>query len=52
MTKGDLINIAAQSAGITKKAATQALEAVLDAVTKSLSKGQSVTLTGFGSFRV
>ena len=52
MTKGDLINIAAQSAGITKKAATEALEAVLDAVTKSLAKGHSVTLTGFGTFRV
>ena len=52
MTKGDLINIAAQSAGITKKAATQALDAVLESVTKSLSKGQSVTLTGFGTFRV
>lgn len=52
MTKGDLIAIAAQEAGITKKAATQAIEAVLEAVTKSLSKGQSVTLTGFGTFRV
>jgi len=52
MTKGDLIAIAAQSAGITKKAATQALEAVLEAITANLAKGQSVTITGFGTFRV
>ena len=52
MTKGDLIAVAADAAGITKKAAGEALEAVLTAVTKSLSKGQSVTLTGFGTFRV
>lgn len=52
MTKGDLINIAAESANITKKAASEALEAVLDAITVSLKKGDSVTLTGFGTFRV
>lgn len=52
MTKGDLINLAAEKAGITKKAAAMALDTVLEAVAKSLSKGQSVTLTGFGTFRV
>lgn len=52
MTKQDLINAAAQAAGITKKAATEALEAVLFAITASLKKGQGVTITGFGTFRV
>ncbi|MFA5855152.1 MAG: HU family DNA-binding protein [Candidatus Gracilibacteria bacterium] len=52
MTKGDLIDIAAKKADITKKTAAIAIEAVLDTVTKSLSKGQSVTLTGFGTFRI
>lgn len=52
MTKQDLINAAAQAAGITKKAATEALEAVLSAITTSLKKGQGVTITGFGTFRV
>ena len=52
MNKGDLINLAAESASITKKSATQALDAVLDAITAELSKGHSVTLTGFGTFRV
>lgn len=52
MTKGDLVAIAAQSAGITKKAASTALDAVLEAITANLSKGQSVTITGFGTFRI
>lgn len=52
MTKGDLIAIAAEEAGITKKAAAAALDAVLDAITANLSKGNNVTLTGFGTFRV
>lgn len=52
MTKQDLINAAADAAGITKKAAGAALEAVLEAITGSLQKGNSVTITGFGTFRV
>ncbi len=52
MNKGDLINLAAESADITKKAATSALDAMLGAITAELSKGRSVTLTGFGTFRV
>lgn len=52
MTKQDLISAAAQYAGITKKAATMALDVILETITGSLKKGQSVTLTGFGTFRV
>ena len=52
MTKQDLVNHAASKAGVTKKAAGEVLDAVLDAVTGSLKKGQNVTITGFGTFRV
>lgn len=52
MTKGDLVAIAAEKAGITKKAATIALDAVLDSITANLAKGESVTITGFGTFRI
>lgn len=52
MTKQDLINAAAQAAGITKKAAAEALEAALSSITMALKKGNSVTITGFGTFRV
>ena len=40
MTKGDLINIASQSANITKKAAGEALQSMLDAITSSLKRKQ------------
>jgi len=52
MTKQDLVNSAATKAGVTKKAAGEVLDAVLDAVTKSLKKGENVTITGFGTFRI
>jgi len=52
MTKSDLIGIAADAAGITKKDAGLALDAILDAITTNLSKGKNVTITGFGTFRV
>jgi DNA-binding protein HU-beta len=52
MTKGDLVNLAAQASGITKKDAGLALDSILDAITSTLSKGDSVTITGFGTFRV
>ncbi len=52
MTKADMVDSIAAAAGITKKAAAAALEAVVDLVTGELKKGQSVTITGFGTFRV
>jgi len=52
MTKQDLVVAAAESAGVTKKAASDVLEAILESITKSLKKGQNVTITGFGTFRV
>ena len=52
MTKQDLVNTAASKAGVTKKAAGEVLEAVLDAITASLKGGKNVTITGFGTFRV
>ena len=52
MTKQDLVNSAAGSAGVTKKDAAAVLDAILESVTKSLKKGESVTITGFGTFRV
>ena len=52
MTKQDLVNSAATAAGVTKKAAAEVLESVLESITKSLKKGDNVTITGFGTFRV
>lgn len=52
MTKQDLINAAANTAGVTKKAAAEVLDSVLGAITSALRKGENVTVTGFGTFRV
>lgn len=52
MTKQDLINLAAEKAGVTKKAATEVLEAFIGAISTTLKKGSTVTITGFGTFRV
>lgn len=36
----------------TKKMAQEAVNAVFDAITKTLSRGEEVGITGFGAFRV
>jgi len=52
MTKQDLVAAVASSVGVSKKVAGEALEAVLSTVTKELKRGNNVTITGFGTFRV
>ena len=52
MNKTELIEEIAKSADITKASATRALDAMIDAVTASLQKNDSVTLVGFGTFSV
>ena len=52
MTKTEMVDQIAQSAGTTKKAAAAALEAIVGAITKDLKQGNSVVLTSFGTFRV
>lgn len=52
MTKQDLIAHLATTAGVTKKQSAMMLEAFMDAVTTSLKKGDTLTLTGFGTFKV
>ncbi|MES2298387.1 MAG: HU family DNA-binding protein [Pseudomonadota bacterium] len=52
MNKTELIDYIALSADISKASATRALDAMIDAVTTTLQKNDSVTLVGFGSFSV
>ncbi|AJC50265.1 HU family DNA-binding protein [Coxiella endosymbiont of Amblyomma americanum] len=52
MNKNDLIEVMAKSADISKNAATQALDAFIESVTKSLQKRKDVILVNFGSFKV
>ena len=51
MNKGDLIGEVSQVLA-SKKDAQAAIDTLLAAITKSLSKGEDVTLVGFGTFKV
>ena len=51
MNKGDLVNEVAKVVK-TKKQAQAALDCVMSSITKALKKGEDVTLTGFGTFKV
>ena len=52
MNKLDLIAEVAKNTGLTKTDATKATDALLDAVTSALKKGDEVRLVGFGTFNV
>jgi DNA-binding protein HU-beta len=52
MNKTELVDAIADSAEISKAAATRALDSVVDSITKALKKGDEVTLVGFGTFSV
>jgi len=52
MVKMDLIAMVADKAGMTKVDAAKAIDAVVEAITASLTKGEKVTWTGFGTFEV
>ena len=52
MTKADLVDKIAATAGITKVAAEKALTAFLGSVQDQLVKQGKLTLTGFGTFVV
>ena len=50
MNKTELIAIAAENSGITKKDAERVINAALEAVTASLVKGEKIQISGFGTF--
>jgi DNA-binding protein HU-beta len=52
VNKSDLVDAIAKSAEISKAAAARALDATVDTIKKTLKKGDSVSLVGFGTFKV
>ncbi len=52
MSKGELIESIAKSQELSKAKATEIVNAVLDAITASLKKGNDVSFVGFGTFSV
>lgn len=53
MTKAELVQKIHAKSGLSTKAQTEAaLDATIEALTEALKGGESVTFTGFGSFKV
>jgi DNA-binding protein HU-beta len=52
MTKTDLVDAIAGKVKISKATALEAVDALTDAITGALKKGDKVTLIGFGTFDV
>jgi DNA-binding protein HU-beta len=52
MTKDEMIAAMADTSGISKKQATEALGAFMANVTDSLTKGNKVSFAGFGTFAI
>lgn len=50
MNKTDLINTVADVAELNKSSASRAVEAVFNGITNGLKGGESVTVSGFGTF--
>ena len=51
MNKTELVESVAAAAGLSKKDAGNAVQAVFEAITQSLSRKDSVAIGGFGTFR-
>ena len=50
MNRMELVAIAAEKAGMTKKDTDAAIKAMLEAIEEALVKGEKVQLMGFGTF--
>lgn len=50
MTKQEFVDQVADKSGLSRRDAGKAVDAVLDAITDALKKGDSVSFTGFGKF--
>src|SRR4051812_30396454 len=51
MNKQEMVAKIAKDTGITKTSAAAAVEALIDGITRSLKKGDSVSFVGFGTFK-
>jgi DNA-binding protein HU-beta len=50
VTKQDFVDAVADRAGLSKRDAATAVDAMLDTITSALKNGDSVAFTGFGKF--
>ena len=51
MNKQELVGKIAKDIGVTKTNASAAVQSLIDGITRSLKKGESITFVGFGTFK-
>ncbi len=52
MNKSELIDAIAKDSGLSKADSDRALKSITETITKTLKKGGTVALVGFGTFKV
>jgi nucleoid DNA-binding protein len=52
MTKADIVARIAQTTGMTKADTADVLDALLDAISTALGRGEKIEMRGFGIFKV
>lgn len=52
MTKGELINAVAKTAKLSKRAATEAIDATFAGIARGIKKSKRFQVPGFGTFTV
>jgi len=52
VNKSELVDVVAEGADISKAAAARAVDAMVEAISGALKKGDQVSLVGFGTFVV
>lgn len=52
MTKSQLTSVVAKKSRLTKKAASDAIEALFEEIARALTKGEKVVISGFGTFYI
>ena len=51
MNKAELVELVANKTGTSKRQTEESLDFVINAITKSVTRGEKVTLVGFGTFQ-
>lgn len=52
MTKADIVNLVFEKVGLPKNEAHEMVEAVFDTIKQTLIAGESIKISGFGTFNV
>jgi DNA-binding protein HU-beta len=50
MNKADLVNEISSRTGLTKSKSSEVIDSVIESIQDSLTRGEKVTLVGFGTF--